>query len=765
MGHSLYRNGVLANPFQTLDTGPTAHTAPGFPVLVAAIYRVFGDGAKGAYALKMTEATAILLQIALLPVLMQVLGTSLLTGLLAALFAVMGVRRVATWEANYVGLLLMFATLAAFRYYAAIRKGGIPSRFLRSPQSIAWLLGFLWAAILLTGPSAGAIWIAWLICGAWLSWRHGFRYAWLPVLIVPLLAAVPWEWRDYKLFHAMVPIRDSFGLELRISNNPCAKVTLWQNRHGDRCYAHPNEDVGEAMKVAALGEVAYNRRQEREAVEWIEANPRSAISLWTQRFKLFWVPPAGRQVAMWTIVLLTPLSLIGLFFLARSNPAGAVLLGSFMAVYPLLYYLIQASERYRFPILWVTFGLGAIAVAALAERALTRVPAWRNPMTGWRKNLPKRIAMAAAYVALSLGIAGVFFFLFEGISSFVLLANKALEPQAPLAEKRYTKYDAQLGWVNLPSFYVRDLYGPGAYLRTNARGFRNDAEVSASVPPGRIRVICSGDSFTLGYGVANDRTWCQDLAAIDRRLETVNMGQGGYGLDQAYLWYARDGVALNHDVHIFAFIGSDLRRMASDTFEGYPKPTLGLEAGRLVTKNVPVPRVGASGRFVQRLMVFRDLQSVVLTQRILFRRPLQSGGAIDPSIFRIANRVFDRLAELNREKDSELIVTFLPTEGEYRQGMPDYVAGLKKDVEGKGIAWIDLVDDFRKVSPEQARRLFITEADVPQFKTASGHYTVEGNAFAARLLYERMARIPAIAAKLERLPNRRDSVNEALASR
>ena len=28
------------------------------------------------------------------------------------------------------------------------------------------------------------------------------------------------------------------------------------------------------------------------------------------------------------------------------------------------------------------------------------------------------------------------------------------------------------------------------------------------------------------------------------------MGQGGYGIDQAYLWYKRDGTKLDHDVQI-----------------------------------------------------------------------------------------------------------------------------------------------------------------------------------------------------------------------
>jgi len=373
-------------------------------------------------------------------------------------------------------------------------------------------------------------------------------------------------------------------------------------------------------------------------------------------------------------------------------------------------------------------------------------------MTNPGKSLARAIGKGAGLAVLSLLIGAVFLFLIEGFSSFVLLAGKAFGHQAPLARQRYTRYDPQLGWVSIPNTYVADMYGPGAHLRINSQGFRGDEEVSRLVPAGKIRVICSGDSFTLGYGVSDDRTWCHDLALIDRRLETVNMGQGGYGLDQAYLWYARDGVAFNQDVHIFAFIGSDLRRMASDRFEGYFKPTLAIQDGHLVTRNVPVPQIGSWGRWVQRLMAFRDLQSVALMRRVLFRNALQADGAISPAILDVADRVFDQLAELNRKKKSQLVVAFLPTEGEYRQGMPDYIAKLKKNVLGKGIMWIDLMDDFRRMPAEEAQRLFLTEGDIPRYKSAAGHYTNEGNDLVARLLYRRITEIPAVAAKLSSLP-------------
>jgi hypothetical protein len=59
------------------------------------------------------------------------------------------------------------------------------------------------------------------------------------------------------------------------------------------------------------------------------------------------------------------------------------------------------------------------------------------------------------------------------------------------------------------------------------------------------------------------------------------MGQGGYGVDQAYLWYKRDGTKIEHNIQLFAFIESDFDRMRSAAFLGYSKPRLTVTGGQL----------------------------------------------------------------------------------------------------------------------------------------------------------------------------------------
>ena len=74
VAYILRTQGSFANPFATFPTGPTAHVAPGFPAILAAIYWVFGNGAMGAFIPKLLEATMLVLQVALIPLAATALG-------------------------------------------------------------------------------------------------------------------------------------------------------------------------------------------------------------------------------------------------------------------------------------------------------------------------------------------------------------------------------------------------------------------------------------------------------------------------------------------------------------------------------------------------------------------------------------------------------------------------------------------------------------------------------------------------------------------
>lgn len=101
-------------------------------------------------------------------------------------------------------------------------------------------------------------------------------------------------------------------------------------------------------------------------------------------------------------------------------------------------------------------------------------------------------------------------------------------------------YDPDLGWRHRPNARTSD-----QLHRTNSAGLRADREYSPGMRPGTFRVSMFGDSFILGSDVDQpDAPGAQLERLLKQRgldAEVLNFGVGGFGFDQAYLHYRRDG--------------------------------------------------------------------------------------------------------------------------------------------------------------------------------------------------------------------------------
>lgn len=353
----------------------------------------------------------------------------------------------------------------------------------------------------------------------------------------------------------------------------------------------------------------------------------------------------------------------------------------------------------------------------------------------------RKIRKALIFVIFNILALALLVIVVEGVSNIIEVMGRT----GIVAERHHTEYDSELGWVNMPNVHIEDMYGPGVYLKTNSQLFRNNEDFSEKVPDGKVRIICSGDSFTLGYGVDNDHTWCQRLVSIDGRLETVNMGQGGYGVDQSYLWYKRDGAKLDQDIHLFAFITDDFRRMLGKKMGGYGKPVLALEDGLLVVGNVPVPKRSYYMPWLTSIRrTAKGLKTVELLRRLLRRRspsPLVSvGGQKEDPHKAVVSRIFQDLKRMSQTRGGTLVLVHLPAIGDFMgAGSEPWREFLAAEARKQDIILIDLIEEFRKRDPQKIRGMF--------FK-AHGHYTEEGNAYIARALYDRLLAVPEISDKL-----------------
>jgi hypothetical protein len=347
-------------------------------------------------------------------------------------------------------------------------------------------------------------------------------------------------------------------------------------------------------------------------------------------------------------------------------------------------------------------------------------------------------------LGLGLALSLVVLTLLEGTCSALWCAWEVWTRfELPIQERHHTLYDEQIGWVNAPNLRDPDMYAEGRGFTSNAQGFRNAADTPVAVPPGRVRVICCGDSFTLGYGVGDAESWPAGLERIDARIEAINMGQGGYGVDQAWLWYRRDGLPLEHQLVLFAFIADDFERARRASFRGYAKPLLRAVDGRIEIGNVPVP--ASSLRFplwTQNAPLLDELRIVQFARRALgtwtprgTRPPpdLDEAQGLD-----LALAIFRDLERSARERGARVALVLLPNldsrQPDVLQGIPDYVAQALDTARAEGLTVIDLRPAFEALAPAARRALFIQPGELP-LPGAKGHYNAQGNAFAAQALH------------------------------
>ncbi|HJU74823.1 MAG TPA: GDSL-type esterase/lipase family protein [Gemmatimonadaceae bacterium] len=319
----------------------------------------------------------------------------------------------------------------------------------------------------------------------------------------------------------------------------------------------------------------------------------------------------------------------------------------------------------------------------------------------------------------------------EGGTSLVLFARDvATAFRATPAENINTEYEPELGWTAKRSFTSPNMYGPGIGLTTNQRGFRGKAEVADSVPAGKVRILCSGDSFTLGYGVADDETWCALLARPD--VETVNLGQVGYGIDQAYLAYLREARRLEHHVHVFAFVTDDFRRMALDRFLGYAKPYLILNGDSLTVAGVPTARRDNALRAARLRRAVQSLRTAELVARVKDAEASLTGDRIErlsaAEVRAVTALLVNDLARKTAAAQRRLLLVHLPIERDHvNDASRDWREYMRTICDSAGVPFIDLTPALRRLSYPEAQSLYLQSSAAE----GMGHFTAKGNQWAA----------------------------------
>jgi hypothetical protein len=334
-----------------LPTGPTAWLAPAFPGLLALVFRVFGVYTLAAAVAILTinclfsALTGPALYWAVRPVfgpalaLASALGLALLpTSLWHAIQTIWDTSLLALVLVLLLGLLVRLGQRDSFR--------------------LVLLCAAAMGAVLWVNSAPGvtfpfiAGWYYWRRRGAPGALRNAFTLA-----VVPAVLLSPWVLRNYFAVGVLGP-RCCLGVELNLGNN----IVSWQKKLASHAYwLHPGGAPEELRLFRTLGEKGYDALCGQKARRFILENPGKFADLLRWRVQAWWLGyssdllgPLKTRLSWSNKLSLPATAALTVFFvlgaaiaLKRRRPSGLLLV--FSLSYPLPYYVIHVSYRYRYP--------------------------------------------------------------------------------------------------------------------------------------------------------------------------------------------------------------------------------------------------------------------------------------------------------------------------------------------------------------------------------------------------------------------------------
>jgi hypothetical protein len=347
---SLAHTGRFADPY-LIPTGPTAHMPPLYVGAASLLYRVLGVGHTAGVIRWILILAAYSVLWAALPWIGGKTGLGREAGVLGGLAGAIVVGF--PGEIEPLSALAMALILVAF---LSRWTGG------KTTRMSSLLLGLAIGVAFHLQPVLLPVVLGCLLFELW--WHRGKQRAGL-VAVLSLgiaLACLPWGWRNYQTFHEIFFIRGNLGLELYVGNhdNAHADIDVSSARHS---FVHPRTDLQEAERVLQLGEAAYMREKQAEALAWIADNPGEFMKLTATRMAYFWAGPLHRPTTALGYLVLFALACLGAWrrLPALGAPERAALLIPLMT-YPLIYYIVAYMPRYAEPVRWILFLLAGAMV-------------------------------------------------------------------------------------------------------------------------------------------------------------------------------------------------------------------------------------------------------------------------------------------------------------------------------------------------------------------------------------------------------------------
>jgi hypothetical protein len=352
-----------ADPFFG-PSGPTAWVTPLFPLILSAIFKLFGVySTLSAWAILIFDS---LLNALMIPLIWEIgercFGprAARWSAWIWALYpAAMQYAVKWIWETTLTTFLFQLALIIALRVACVstpAASGASPFPATSSADGPTWLrwqgFGLIWGLIALSNPG---LLLFLPVCGLWMlarsgkAWRKHLPKAFASGLIFFAVIA-PWSWRNQQVFHQFVPLRTNFGAELYMGNGPGATGIMMLDNH-------PVKNPRQFELYRRMGELRYTAWRGELVRQAIRADPLRFSRLCLTRVNYFWL---GVPNADFTLLVnfgrglnygFTSLAgLLGLALALRRRVPAAGLFAAAFLLLPAAYYITTAHARFRHPL-------------------------------------------------------------------------------------------------------------------------------------------------------------------------------------------------------------------------------------------------------------------------------------------------------------------------------------------------------------------------------------------------------------------------------
>ncbi len=312
--------------------------------------------------------------------------------------------------------------------------------------------------------------------------------------------------------------------------------------------------------------------------------------------------------------------------------------------------------------------------------------------------------------------------------------------------------DPELGPIPRPGITTR-YDEPGVFSLTcthNSQGLRSEVEYTREKRADR-RILVLGDSFTYGWGVDEDQTFCHLVERMMRErspeTEVVNAGNPGKGTDYALKFFRTKAADIKPDLTILCFFTNDFKENLLQHYY------IMQPSGELTERNVDREVSALKSRFwtsdlynfmlrhshlanLARKASFRALKGP--DERINRRKvdQLREDTAADHDAdrsFDLTRVLVENLASDVRESGSDFMLFYFPSVGEVQQFSNGGGQGQRERwfEEITSLAGLEAysVTDWLSSSPFDPRRLYFSD----------GHWTPLGHFLAAQYMHSVIA--------------------------